>query len=296
MEEPIRITSGSNELFGMLHTPDAAPPRATILVVNSRVEYRVGPHRFYVRAARRWTEEGFCVLRLDHPGNGDSPGDEDYSHMDSFPVEPVVDAVDFLRAKSGDLDVILAGLCMGARNALYGAARSSHVRHLLAFGMPFSDATPYIGVGTEAESKTIGTAVARKAMSGYIKRMADPDAWRRLVTGKSDYGVLKRILPAALGIGRNQIFKEPVFRSLETLLSRQSQILFLFGTNDVFLPDFQDQYALVRRKLPDGAAGCTVELIPEANHTFSRVEWQKRAIASSMAWLEEQFPPCGPAS
>jgi pimeloyl-ACP methyl ester carboxylesterase len=290
MEEPIRIASGSNELFGMLHTPDAAQPRAAILVVNSRVEYRVGPHRFYVRAARRWAEQGFCVLRLDHPGNGDSPGDEGYSHMDSFPVEPVVDAVDYLRAKSPDLDVVLAGLCMGARNALYGAARSRHVRHLLAFGMPFSDATPDIGVGTQAESKTVGMAVARNAMSGYFKRMTNPGAWRRFLTGKSDYGVIKRVLPAALGIGRNQIFNEPVFRSLEDLLTRQGRILFLFGSNDVFLPDFQDQYALVKRRLPGGAVGCKVEFIPEANHTFSRVEWQESAIASSVAWLEEQFP------
>ncbi len=296
MEEPIRITSGSNELFGMLHTPDAAPPRATILVVNSRVEYRVGPHRFYVRAARRWTEEGFCVLRLDHPGNGDSPGDEDYSHIDSFPVEPVVDAVDFLRAKTGDLDVVLAGLCMGARNALYAAARSRHVSHLLAFGMPFSDATPDIGVGAQAGSKTVGTVVARNAMSGYFKRMTNPGAWRRFLTGKSDYGVIKRVLPAALGIGRNQIFNEPVFRSLEDLLSRQGRILFLFGSNDVFLPDFQDQYALVKRRLPGGAVGCTVEFIPRANHTFSRVEWQESAIASSVAWLEEQFPLSGAVS
>jgi alpha-beta hydrolase superfamily lysophospholipase len=99
-EEPSRLESGSNELFGMLHTPDDGPARAAIVVVNSRVEYRVGPHRFYVRAARRWADRGFAVLRLDHPGNGDSAGAENYTGMDSFPVEPVVDAVDFHREKS----------------------------------------------------------------------------------------------------------------------------------------------------------------------------------------------------
>ena len=134
MEEPIRVSSGSNELFGMLHTPDEGPIRAAILIANSRVEYRAGPHRFYVRAAHRWAERGFAVLRLDHPGNGDSPGDEDDPHMDSFPIEPLVDAVEFLRAKSDAPNVVLAGLCMGARNALYGAARSPSVHHLLAFG------------------------------------------------------------------------------------------------------------------------------------------------------------------
>jgi hypothetical protein len=137
--------------------------------------------------------------------------------------------------------------------------------------------------------------VARNVASGYIKQMLDPGAWRRLVTGKSDFGVIIRILPAALGIGRHRIFKEPVFRSLDTLLGRGGRILFLFGTNDVFLPDFREQFALVKPRLPSGAGGCTVEFIPDANHTFSRVEWQERAISSSVTWLEEQFPPGGVA-
>jgi pimeloyl-ACP methyl ester carboxylesterase len=293
MEEPVRVSSGSNELFGMLHTPDEGPIRAAILIANSRVEYRAGPHRFYVRAARRWAERGFAVLRLDHPGNGDSPGDEDYPHMDSFPIEPLVDAVEFLRAKSDAPNVVLAGLCMGARNALYGAARSPSVHHLLAFGMPFSDATPHVGGEANEESRAVGTAVARKSMSGYLKRMTDLAAWRRFLTGQSDYGVIKRVLPAALGVGRNRIFEEPIFRSLEDLLNRNGRVFFLFGSNDVFLADFRDQYALCESRLPGRAAGCKVEYVADANHTFSRVEWQQSAIEHSVTWLEEQFPTSG---
>jgi dienelactone hydrolase len=296
MEEPIRLRSGSDDLFGMLHTPDVGPARAGILVVNSRVEYRVGPHRFYVHAARRWTEQGFAVLRLDYAGNGDSPGHLDYAHMDSFPVQPAVDAVEVLRERAGVSDVVLAGLCMGARNALYAAAQSAGVRHLVAFGMPFSDATPDIGVGEDRESTTVGTAVARRAVSGYLKRALDPGSWKRLLSGQSDYGVIKRVLPAALGIGRSKIFEEPVFRSLDAVLARGGQIQLVFGSNDVFLPDFKDQFELVRSRLPNAAAGCTIELIPDANHTFSRSTWQQDAIGRSLGWLEERFPAAAVAS
>jgi pimeloyl-ACP methyl ester carboxylesterase len=216
--------------------------------------------------------------------------------MDSFPVEPAVDAVEFLRARSGAQDVVVAGLCMGARNALYAAAKSPGVRHLLAFGMPFSDATPDIVGRGQTEKRTVGTAVARNAMTGYLARMTDFRAWRRLLSGKSDYGVIKRILPAALGIGRNRIFKEPIFLSLKALLGRDGRILFLFGTNDVFLPDFRDQYALAGPRLPDQASGCSVQFIPNANHTFSRLEWQDLAISDSLTWLEQQFPAIGAQS
>jgi dienelactone hydrolase len=210
--------------------------------------------------------------------------------MDSFPVEPAVDAVEVLRERSGAPDVVLAGLCMGARNALYAASRSAGVRHLLAFGMPFSDATPDIGVAAAQQSRTIGTAVARARVSGYLERARDPRAWLRLLSGQSDWSVIRRVLPAALGIGRSRIFAEPVFLSLETLLRRDAHILFVFGTNDVFLPDFRDQFELVRSRLPARAAGCAVELIPDANHTFSRVDWQRHAIATSLAWLDRRFP------
>jgi hypothetical protein len=132
--------------------------------------------------------------------------------------------------------------------------------------------------------------VARKAVAGYLQRALDPRAWKRLLSGQSDYGVIKRIVPAALGIGRNKIFEEPVFRSLDTLLVRGGEILLLFGSNDVFLPDFQDRFEFVRSRLPDAACGCTIEFIPDANHTFSRVTWQQDAIESSLGWLEQRFP------
>jgi dienelactone hydrolase len=108
--------------------------------------------------------------------------------------------------------------------------------------------------------------------------------------------VIKRVVPAALGIGRNKIFEEPVFRSLDTLLARGGQILLLFGSNDVFLPDFQDQFELVRTRLPDAAGGCTIEFVPDANHTFSRATWQRDAIEGSLGWLEQRFPSAAAAS
>lgn len=297
MEQPIRFASAGRELFGMLHLPDAGRVRAGILVVNSRVEYRVGPHRFYVHAARRWAERGFAVLRFDHPGNGDSPGDEAYPHMDSFPIEPAVDAVDVLRQRAGTPHVVLAGLCMGARNALHAAAAAHGVEHLLAFGMPFSDTTPEVGAdAADRESRTVGTATARDAVALYLGRALDPRAWGRLLTGKSNYGVMKRVLPAALGIGRSRIFREPIFRSLQTLLGRGGEILFLFGTHDVFLPDFRDQFELVQPRLPEAGRGCSVEFVPDANHTFSRVAWQQTATQAALSWLESRFPAAAEAS
>jgi pimeloyl-ACP methyl ester carboxylesterase len=290
MEEPIRYTSEGREIFGMLHTPSDCSARAGILIVNSRVEYRVGPHRIYVNAARHWAKSGFAVLRIDFPGNGDSPGDEEYAHLDAFPVQPAVDGVTTLRERTGVSDVAIAGLCIGARNALFSAAQCPGVRHLLAIGMPFSNATPDIAQDEPMKSRTIGTSVARAALTGYIGRALRRDAWGRLLTGKSDYGVIRRIIPAAFGIGQHRIFEEPVFRSLHSFLGYRGQALFLFGTNDVFYPDFKDQFARIKDRLPEVDSCCQIRFVDDANHTFSRVHWQNEAIEVSTRWLEECFP------
>jgi hypothetical protein len=50
----------------------------------------------------------------------------------------------------------------------------------------------------------------------------------------------------------------------------------------------------VRPRLPGAAAGCAIEYVPDANHTFSRVHWQKEAVAAAARWLTRELP--GPAA
>lgn len=110
------------------------------------------------------------------------------------------------------------------------------------------------------------------------------------MTGASDYDVMLRLLRSYAGIGRGAIFKEPVYLSLRTFLERGGRALFAFGTNDPFLPDFQEQFERAQKRLPQASTLCEVDLIEGANHTFSRVVWKQRTIDGVITWLEQEFP------
>lgn len=293
MEEVIDIETRGGNLFGILHSPDPGRPRRSsgIVLVNSRVEYRLGPHRFSVEAARRWADDGSTVLRFDYPGNGDSVGNVAYAGMDSFPVDPCIDVIEDLTRRAGVDDVTVVGNCMGARNALFASADCPAVRRLVLFGMPFSNATPYIQADGEMETQAMSSNVARRTLRGYLGRISDPGAWKRLFSGKSEVDVMLRALGAGLGLGQGRVFQEPVFRSLDRFLSRNGRMLFVFGANDIFLPDFQHELARVKSRLPHFDELTQIRFVENANHTFSRVAWKAEALEHASKWLNDALPP-----
>src|SRR5438445_708442 len=74
-ERCIRV-GAEQPLFGILTPADprrARPGRPPILITNAGSVNRVGPHRLYVKMARRWAELRFDALRIDLSGIGGSP-------------------------------------------------------------------------------------------------------------------------------------------------------------------------------------------------------------------------------
>jgi pimeloyl-ACP methyl ester carboxylesterase len=297
-EQVVRFSSGENPIFAVIHTPEHPRPgrRVGIVVVNSRVEYRLGPHRVFVEAARAWCNAGYFVLRMDFPGMGDSPGDQRYPHMDSFPIEPPLEARRYLEREHGVEDVVLLGNCMGARTALFAARECPEVTHLLLLGMPFSNATPFYAQDVEREGTRVSATTARSTLLGYVKRLLSPASWRRLLTGQSEYRVVLRAIAAGLGLGRGRVFHEPIYRSLRAFFERGGHALFLFGSNDIFLPDFRDEFERVKPRLPGVAAGAQLSLVDGANHTLSRMIWKAEATRRITAWLDREFPTDGDAA
>jgi alpha-beta hydrolase superfamily lysophospholipase len=116
-------------LFGIL-TPAAPakvrPKGPPIILANAGCVNRSGPHRTYVRMARRWAELGFDVLRVDLSGIGDSPVAE--GAPENVPYPP--SGLDDLRAAAKALGAerfIIAGLCSGGDYAFQLGAHDSGV-------------------------------------------------------------------------------------------------------------------------------------------------------------------------
>jgi alpha-beta hydrolase superfamily lysophospholipase len=121
------FTAGNGQpLFGIL-TPAAAgkgrPNRPTIVMANAGCVNRHGPHRIYVKMARRWAGLGFDVLRMDLSGIGDSPVAPGVQENLTYPPSGLEDIRRAMRELGtggggaapghGSGRFIIAGLCSG---------------------------------------------------------------------------------------------------------------------------------------------------------------------------------------
>ncbi len=178
MARPLRrILTITCESEKMLATCDG-PPNAAIgwLFVVGGTQTRVGPHRLYERLATRLSDAGQAVLRFDRRGVGDSTGeDPDYfgSHAD------IAAAWRALRNEFPNLHQVFGfGLCDGA------SALALHGRGAELDGAVL--ANPWV---VEPQDDLPPAAAIR---GHYRRRLLDPGAWRRLLTGGVDFGKLAR--------------------------------------------------------------------------------------------------------
>lgn len=105
----------AHPLFGILTPADPAHARSerpAIVLSNAGCVNRAGPHRMYVKMARRWAQLGFDVLRVDLPGIGDSPAAPGVEENVNYPPSALDDLGDAMTAV-GTGQIIVAGLCSG---------------------------------------------------------------------------------------------------------------------------------------------------------------------------------------
>ena len=146
------------------------------LFVTGGTQTRVGPHRLYERLAHRFGEAGQAVIRFDRRGVGDSTGD-DPGHFGNGP--DIAAALAALRAHAPGLTEITGfGLCDGATSlALFG--RTAGIDWLAL-------ANPWV---IEPRDDLPPAAAIR---GYYRKRLTDPKAWAKLLTGGVNFGKLAR--------------------------------------------------------------------------------------------------------
>jgi pimeloyl-ACP methyl ester carboxylesterase len=113
-ERPL-VFGRNHPLFGILTPANPArarPGRPRIVLSNAGCVNRAGPHRMYVKMARRWADLGFDVLRVDISGIGDSPAAPDQRENVNYPPSGLDDLGQATQTL-GLGPVIVAGLCSG---------------------------------------------------------------------------------------------------------------------------------------------------------------------------------------
>lgn len=303
------VNRGGVRLFGILDLPVGRRRETGVVFLNPGIKNRVGPHRMYVKMARRFTEMGFSVLRFDAHGLGDSEGGNGNEILEDFFgtvergkfVGDVAAALGWLEREIRIRGFVLAGLCGGAITGLLAGAEDPRVRGLLGIGMPVilngSSIDPVANLPNEA------LASYRRM---YLGRITKVRSWVRFFMLRSNYRVLFKSLIVWNPFGRRSTADaqsgensasggrdntNPLFApALHRMLEDRKRVLLIFGGADHLYFEFKEKYLQrhSERLKPFGDFFTLIE-VDQANHLFTFKRWQEHLFETAAMWLRA-FP------
>jgi alpha-beta hydrolase superfamily lysophospholipase len=232
------------DLFGVLAEPDRqasdAPSCDTaVLMLSVGGNYRIGPNRIYTRLARSIAQAGYCALRFDLPGLGDSPAPHEFSMRELYSQDttPQVRAAIDLLSDRGCRYFYLLGICSGSFVAFQSALADERVTgqvlmnsRLLEWRQASAD-----GQWQEAMQQPY------KSSSFYRRQLLRPQVYRRLLRGEIDMRGISRRLSALLMArwqrGLHQLLARPVppddvLSKVKRLSARGTSTLLLVTEDD----------------------------------------------------------------
>jgi pimeloyl-ACP methyl ester carboxylesterase len=295
-------------LHGLLHEPVPSEARGVcVLLLSPGIKGRVGPHRLYVKLSERLARLGFHVLRFDYHGLGDSEGElSERVLVDMYNsihggryVGDTIAAMDWVQRTLGIERFVGSGLCGGSISALLTAEADRRIECLVGIGLP-----TVLEGGPENWARAI-TQHQVAAMSGtYFSKLADPKAWLRLLSGKSSYRVIWRVIhdrfrprgdppgsdapaPKAAVDSTNPRFASAFMTMLET---GRPMMLFYSGADRLraqFAENFESHHA---ERLERYRSLYEIKVIARANHILSDPAWVAELSDGAEAWLAGRYP------
>lgn len=261
MERAITIQHGSIELKATLHYPVSAGEQTgnqgghcpLIVICHGFIGSRIGVDRLFVNASRKFAAAGYMVLRFDYAGCGESTGEYGENGLESM-IEQTRVVLDYaLDIDYVDINrVTLLGHSLGGAVALLTAAQDRRVKTLLlwsAVAHPFNDILRIVGQNTYDDSVRYGTA----DYMGYTFRPAFFDS----LSAHQPFAALRK-------------FSGDVFLA--------------HGTSDRVIP--ADYCSLYQKLFWMRSFGqCDMELIFQADHTYSTGESKRALYDKTLNWL-----------
>jgi exosortase A-associated hydrolase 1 len=275
VEQALVFRCEGEELLGVLHRPCAAASTGVVVVVGGP-QYRAGSHRQFVELARRLAAGGFAVLRFDLVGMGDSSG----AQRDFERATPDIGAaIAALREQLPRLErIVLYGLCDGASAALLYLYRCKDpaVKGLCLLN-------PWV--------RTPAGLARTYVKHYYLRRITQPDFWRKLLAGKVSPGAAWELGSHLTQAGRPATAPVTAAAPFPSLMAAawdafSGPILLVLSGDDYTAREFVDHAA----RSPDWRGhlerpNVTRVDLAAANHTFANAIDRRRVADAALAWL-----------
>lgn len=296
-------------LRGILHEPETRAARGVcILLLSPGVKGRVGPHRLYLKLAARLVPMGFHVLRFDYHGLGDSEGElaervlaDMYNSIQAGRyVGDTVAAMDWMQRNHGIRRFVGSGLCGGSISALITAESDRRIECLLGIGLP-----TVLEGGPENWARILTQQQVASLRESYVRKVLDPKSWLRLLSGRSNYQALWRVMrhrPARAKKTAAAASAPPAKADIDStnprfataflaMLHSRRPMLLLFSGADRLHGQFQENFeAHQADRLLSLRDLYEVHVVPDANHVLSDPAWVAELLQVSVRWLDARYP------
>ncbi len=275
LSEQALLFGRTRSLVGILTDPPPGAGREGkpgVVILNAGVLHRVGPNRLHVQTARALAELGFCVLRFDLSGIGDSPSRQDGTGFRKVALEEIGEALDLLADLRGVRRFVLMGICSGADNGLLAAYHDPRV-----MGAALIDG--------------YNLPNWRYALFFYRHRFFSPRSWARVLLGRSETpGDLLRLAFARSRETPKQTHVEVALPSnaeyvqqVRALADRGVGLLLVYTRDSPAQFNYRSLLDRPLRAWPSRDR-VSVEHFDDSDHLFTLVTNQRRLVRLLTSW------------
>lgn len=275
MEQHCYFESHGYRLLAVLHTPEEGVARLPLALVylHGWAGYRLGPHQMFTKMARRAAAQGFCSLRFDFRGRGDSEGRTEDTTLTTM-IGDAVRATQFALEQTGLSQVAFIGDCSGSEVAIGAGPLHPAVAAQVLWSAPIVAGDR--GVSDRAKKK--------KVLTEYGRKLFRRETWAKLFSGKLQAGQIAKVVSTGgKGAGEQGADSDKDIDWFERFTSFKGERLFIYGGNDPTTAASVEHYEGLCR---EAQRDFNQVLIPGANHAFYSLAWENQVIDESLAWLK----------
>lgn len=285
-EKPIVLESTGVPLIGMLHLASGTQETGVLMMVAGGPQYRIGGHRQLVLWARKFSSQGFPVLRFDFSGMGDSYGE--YLEFDNV-EDDIKTAIDqFFKETPTLKQIVLWGECNACSASLFYAHKDVRIKGIVMLN-------PWVRT-EQGKAKAV-------VKHYYLDRLKQRSFWVKVFSLKFDFvGSMKSAMkmislargqsasgletskkPAKIDVDRSKPLPD---RMLDGLSRFKGRIMLVMSGRDMISKEFDDLLQATPAWQEHLAACATVRHdLQYADHTFSTSEWREQVAEWGTDWL-----------
>ena len=279
MNEHAVLLGRSKTLVGIISEPAdnvLIQDELAVILLNSGLIHRIGPHRLYVKIARALAALGFLTVRFDLSGVGDTPTRKDTLPLQEAMIQEPSEIMDDLARMKGAKRFVLMGICWGAYCSFKSASADPRV-----IGAVLINPVEF--------ARDPNLASYLRARQYLTKSLSSTRSWINLCTGRVAYRRLVKVIWHQLtkglhGQNRQTIsLAKGIRMDIQSLVDRRVAMLFILSEKDLSM----DFLSLIfgkdmRTTTIGGILQC--ETISGADHLFHRMADQRRVLQVIENW------------